>query len=183
MSKVYINRHGRKPGRGLRPWLLLPKILGVGAAFGGLLSATALWLSCDHESPLPGVVLACIGVLFRAVIVPGLVVAIVMGAALLWHHGRVMLAMRWVWAKLVLTAAGVPVLHVFMASRLELLEEAAKDGIVAPTATTQFTWGLAVSLAWVAGLIVLGRHKPRLGRGYFRVSGLDKPSAGDQTIT
>ena len=35
----YTNIHGRRGGRGWRPYLLIPKYLAIGANFGGLLAA------------------------------------------------------------------------------------------------------------------------------------------------
>lgn len=46
MPQFYQNIHGRRPGRGLRPWLLIPKVLAVGLLWGSLVSVTVLW--CYH---------------------------------------------------------------------------------------------------------------------------------------
>lgn len=36
MGKRYRNIHGRRSGRGIRPYLLTPKLLAVSVYFGGL---------------------------------------------------------------------------------------------------------------------------------------------------
>lgn len=51
MPQRKVNQHGRKPGRGIRPWLLIPKVLAVGIYFGTVVTATVLWFRGPTASP------------------------------------------------------------------------------------------------------------------------------------
>lgn len=158
---AYANRWGRRPGRGLRPWLLIPKLVSVAVCFGGLVAALVVRLVRPDDVELAGT-------LFKLVIVPALLVAMLLGAALVWHHGPVLLRMRWLQLKLALVVVGVPGLHLFLASRLHGLRQAPVGSPAHAASATQFTIGLGVALAWALVLIFLGRHKPRLGQNWAR---------------
>ncbi len=166
---AFVNQFGRRPGRGVRPWLLIPKLLAVAVYFGGLAAAAALWWDggwgrLDKADPSRLLLVERVSVIFVRVVVPGLVAAMLLGTVLLWHHGRVLLRMRWLRLKLVMVAIGVPTMHLIMSSRLGQLRQAAVDHQVNDSAASQFTWALIVLIAWSLALIVLGRLKPRLGQ-------------------
>lgn len=158
----YVNVHGRRGGRGLRPWLLLPKVLGAGAYFGGLLAALALIVAADPQTAQDWRELTNqLRVLFVYVAVPGLTLAIVMGVLLLWQSGWVLWRMRWMKVKTGVVVATVPLLHLFMSDRLATVRQAGEGG----AAMTQFTVGLGAAIGLAVAVIVLGRHKPRMGQG------------------
>jgi hypothetical protein len=130
MSTTYTNKHGRKQTRGARPYLLLPKVLCVGAYFGGLLA-----MLVAEEA----------GEIHRVIVLPALGAAMLLGAGLLAMHGGILLKMRWLSTKLLLTMFGLVGGHIWFESR----------GGIAPI----------VMLVGVTVLVViLGRHKPRLGQ-------------------
>jgi uncharacterized membrane protein len=169
----YVNKHGRRPGRGLRPWLLLPKLLAVSVFLGGLVAALALWLEggwhrLDKADPARLALVERVSRLFICVIVPALLAAMTLGLALLLHHGRIMLRLRWLQVKLVLVAIGVPTMHHFMSDRLGQLRRAATEQVWNTAAADHFTWGLVGLIAWTACLVALGRLKPRLGQNWSR---------------
>ncbi len=169
----HVNIHGRRWGRGWRPYLLLPKIVCVGVALGGVVTLLALVFA----EPAPGTSAGwleqarLIRRTYVVVIVPALLGAMLMGAALLWMHGRVLLRMRWLQVKLVLIAVCVPTLHLYMRSRSLAFRATLRDSsdFVAATALRQQLFGgtLAV-LAFLLIVLFLGRIKPRLAQGYAR---------------
>lgn len=173
MVMTYTNKHGRKPGRGLRPWLLLPKILAVCVFMGSLTAAAAVWFSrissvLDPADPRQRWTIDLVGWIILQVSVPSLLVALVLGAALVWAHGRVMLRLRWLRVKLVFLAVLIPASHVFLASRLELVRAAALLRRADPEAARQFGVGLIVAIAGFALVIVMGRLKPNLRQNWAR---------------
>ncbi len=100
---THTNKHGRRPGRGLRPWVLIPKILSVSALFGGFLATTIL-LHTNHPQTREQwqTLIETVSILFTHLIVPAVMCVILLGILLLLMHFRAFLSMRWVWVKLVL---------------------------------------------------------------------------------
>ncbi len=165
----YVNQHGRKWGRGGRPWLLIPKVLGAAAYFGGVLAALVIACTTQPETADQVQTLGgALSVIFLYAAVPGLVVAIVCGAGLLWMHGRPLLRMRWIWAKVIVVALTVPPLHLWMSMMVRHLRlwDPAADSLPASSALAQIRIGLIITLVLAAAIIWLGRHKPRLGQSY-----------------
>lgn len=159
MTGGYVNRFGRRPGRGIRPWLLLPKVIAAGLYLGGLAALLVVWTAgCAPDLPGIGRLLAV------RLIVPAAAAANVLGMALLLQHPRIFLRMRWMQVKLLSVAVLMPASHLFLASRLALMRDAGGTPDGAPGAASQFAWGLALALAGSIWVIVLGRLKPRLGR-------------------
>lgn len=164
---MYRNVHGRTPGRGLRPWLLIPKVLGVAVYFGGLVAAAAVigafyadggaaasrqqWIDLTYT----------LRAIFVFAAVPGLLLAIVCGVGLLWHSRWVLWRMRWMKLKAAILIVTIPLLHLFMSSRLVHVREHGEGG----AAMVQFNIALAAAIAFAVMVIFLGRHKPRLGQG------------------
>jgi len=148
-----VNRFGRKPGRGIRPYLLIPKLLCVATYFGGLVSAGAIaWAQTPAEA---------VALLERADLAGWLCAKV----ALLVQHGRVLLRMRWLRVKLVTLAIAVPLLHWVVSGRLAAARELgpAADPETLARAYNQFRLALAGAIVVSAWVVFLGRHKPRFG--------------------
>jgi hypothetical protein len=166
----YVNRYGRRGGRGFRPLLLMPKVLSVAAFFGGTVAAAVIAFFPPSSWPQRREWVELLGLLFRGLIVPALIASLLLGAALLWQQGRVLLRMRWLRGKLITLVVAVPTLHWFLSAQLGRLRAAAGAPEVAgagsawAAALLLLRVGLLVAVGVVAWLIVLGRHKPRLGQ-------------------
>ena len=160
----YRNKHGRKPGRGLRPWLLLPKLFGIATYFGGLVCALALLCTVNMNDAIErSLLIHFLGNMFVFAIVPGLIVAMLMGALLLWHHGKPVWQMRWLRVKLTVVAVSTPLFHLLGRSLLHAAAQATDDA-VSIAALERFRL-LVLSAVVVTGVIIgMGRHKPRLGQ-------------------
>lgn len=165
--RSYTNKHGRRPGRGLRPWVLIPKVLAVGALFGGFLSVSVLM----HTHPPKTLeqwdtLIEMVGTLFTRLIVPAVLCVVGLGILLLWMHWRAFLGMRWVCLKLVLLGVALPSLHLTGRWLIGQARLASQAGELDRVAALMGRFGLTIDLA-VAALvvvIVIGRHKPRLGQ-------------------
>ncbi|GMU25080.1 MAG: hypothetical protein AMXMBFR13_51510 [Phycisphaerae bacterium] len=169
----YENIYGRKWGRGLRPWLLVPKILFAGTFIGGLVTVLVLgFYYSPPQTPADWVAYSqLIQRAFTRVIVPALLGAILTGIALAMAHPMVFLRMRWFQAKLVLLIVCVPVLHVFMWGRSVALREAVtrdNDLVKATLLREQIYRGTIAALVFAVAVVVLGRIKPRLRQAYGR---------------
>ena len=163
------NIYGRRWGRGLRPWLILPKYVCVSLFIGGL-GAAGVVLTSPSEGPTAVYHAELFGRLFTRAIVPGLVGAIVLGILLLLIHPWAFFRMRWFQLKLALIAVGVPGLHLYMRGRslawkaaLRAGDFAAADGI-----RRELLAGLGVAVIFGVVIAILGRIKPRLGQDYAR---------------
>lgn len=154
------NRYGRKGGRGLRPWLLIPKVLAVGVYLGSVTTCAVIFFTRDAERVAETV--EQVSRLMRFLVVPAMLTAATFGVLLLMQHPRVFLRMRWFQAKLAIMAAGVPAAHFFMSSRLDAMRHAVDSA----DAARELTWGFAVLLAGSAVVVFIGRHKPRLGQNW-----------------
>lgn len=163
----YVNKHGRKPGRGLRPWLLIPKLLSVAALFGGFLAVSVLLHTRDPATDVQWAeLIESVGALFRRLIVPAVFCVVIFGVLLLVQHWRVFLAMRWMRLKLLLLLLALPPLHLtgrwlIGEARLAL---AAGDLERVAELMGRFTLTADLAVAALAMVMVIGRHKPRLGR-------------------
>ncbi len=175
---TYQNQHGRKPGRGWRPWILLPKVLAVAIYFGGLAAVLILWFTSD----LPGLkatnphavgsdltaIINQMHLLFSRLVLPSLFVTDVLGVLLLLQHPRLLLKQRWLQVKLLLLALVLPAMHLFYLARFHTLVDAVQGSGEQVSAAQQLTWGLPLLLIASAGIIVLGRLKPSLGQNWAR---------------
>jgi len=163
----YKNIHGRCPGRGIRPWLLIPKVLAVAALFGGFLSASVTLHTADPGTPEQWTqLIQTVSHLFLRLIVPAVLSVIVLGLALLLQHPRVFLTRRWVQVKLLMLIVSLPTLHLTARGLLEQARRALENGQLDHTAQFMGRFTLVVDLAVVAlaCVIFLGRYKPRLGQ-------------------
>lgn len=169
MSLSVPNRFGRKPGRGIRSWLLLPKVIAACFYLGGLAAAAVVWLSSrigqmGLDDPRRRVVINLAGDLFRFLVVPAILAAMGFGMMLFLQHPRQFIRMRWLVVKLIGLAILIPSAHFFLSSRMALLRRPANAG-----AAAQFGWGLIVVIAASIGIVILGRLKPRLGQNWAKV--------------
>jgi hypothetical protein len=168
------NIHGRRPGRGMRPYLIVLKILSVAVFFGGLVVVLIGVLL--RPEPLDGHgwrdELVLIHRIYVGVIIPGLAAALVFGTLLFASIWRVMIRMRWFVTKMILIFFAVPALHVFMRSRslaVELsLAQPTPDLQQASVLRDQMVAGTALAIVFAIATIILGRVKPRLGQDYGR---------------
>lgn len=164
---AYENKLGRRPGRGLRPWLLIPKVLSVGALFGGFLAVSILLHSSDPQTHEQWAELVeTVGLLFRRLIVPAVLCVLLFGVLLLIQHFRVFLTMRWVRVKLTLLLLSLPPLHLTGRWLIDHARRALADGQLDEVARLmdRFTFTADLALLAVGLVIVIGRHKPRLGQ-------------------
>lgn len=179
----YRNVYGRRPGRGLRPWLLIPKCVCAAVFLGGLASLLVL----GFRPPPPANQddwLRLADVIRRAhtgLIVPALVGALALGVLLALAHPFVFIRMRWLQTKLALIAVCVPALHVYMSHRSIALRAAIarKDFANATLLREQLFHGALAVIAFALAVIILGRLKPRLGQNFART--LTRPRAEPTT--
>lgn len=171
-TRYQQNIYGRRFGRGVRPWLLMPKVVFAAVFLGGLVSLLVLGFlrprpatAAEWKAQAEIVRLA-----YMRVIVPGLVGAMATGVLLVIIHGGVLLRMRWLQVKLALIAVFVPTFHIFMAGRSLALREAVARGDFATALLLreQLFWGTVATLVFALTVILLGRLKPRLGQNYAR---------------
>jgi uncharacterized membrane protein len=168
MPDTYINRHGRKGGRGLRPWLLIPKIIAVAVYVGGLATVLGLWLASDFTSfelidPRRDLVIRQVSRVMVCLVVPALLVALLLGVALLLQHPREFLRMRWLQIKLISLVILIPAAHLYCRSCFQAIRHA-PDKASSDQASARFTLGIGATLAASVWVVVLGRLKPRLNQ-------------------
>lgn len=167
------NIYGRRPGRGLRPYLIVLKVLSVACFLGGSAAVLAVLLASPpadlegwrHRG-------GSVERVYRAVIIPGLGSALVFGTVLFASIWRAMLRMRWFITKMVLIVVAVPALHVYASSRMlaleSLLAQPSPDLQQALRLCNQMAIGTLAAIVFAVASIVLGRVKPRLGQDYGR---------------
>jgi uncharacterized membrane protein len=168
MKQSYVNRFGRKGGRGIRPWLLLPKILGVIVYVGGVATVLGLWLASDFTSleltdPRRILVLHQVSRLMVFLVVPALLMAILFGIALLLQHPGPFLRMRWLQVKIVCLLILIPSSHFYCRTQFTVLKRTT-DKLTSDGAASRFAAGMAAALLGSLCIVVIGRLKPRLGQ-------------------
>lgn len=164
MTRLPANLHGRKSGRGVRPWLLIPKVLAVGLYFGALVTTAVVWFSGPRRSanladPQVQAWIDQVSSLFRFLVVPALLIVMAMGVSLFLQHAAVFVRMRWWQVKMVSLFAGLPLGHLFMASKMRMLKHASERNW---SIELQLECGFVLLILWSIWLIFLGRYKPRL---------------------
>jgi len=171
-----VNRHGRKPGRGIRPVLLIPKIVAVCMLLGGL-AAVAILLRPGQAWTMPALAATTddISHLFRFLIIPAAGLAILCGIALLLQHPKILLRQRWMQAKLVLLVIAIPLGHILTRTQMQTLHTIAHGESAIPAssmmrpAVVDRMFGLAIAAQMLLGFIlILGRLKPALGQNWAR---------------
>ena len=173
---TYINIHGRKQGRGLRPFLLIIKILALGVCLGTLTALIILFFRHAPPTDQQGWTreLDILSQAYRVVILPSLITAMAAGGLLALDHPTIFLRMRWLQAKLIIIAVFFPMLHITMRSRMIDLREAVNldiDERVLATIRQSLAEGTLLAIVVLVLLIILGRIKPRLGQDYGRTFG------------
>jgi len=173
MAETPVNRFGRRPGRGIRPWMLLPKVIFVGLFIGSLGAIILIWFTSGFSGFGAGdlrrrLFLNIIGLLVRFLMVPALLCALLFGVILLLQHPRQFIRMRWLVVKLATLAILISTAHLFLYTRMQLLREALEHHTANPAAEAQFGWGFVAVFAVSIWVIILGRLKPRLGQNWAR---------------
>jgi hypothetical protein len=169
-KQEYVNIHGRKGGRGIRPWLLIPKVLCLAIFVGAYVAATMLWfyyrMGYSDGAAWP---VRAVSVVFRGVIVPSLFATLLFGVLLFAQHPKVFITRRWLQAKLLIAAALVGV-HTNARGTFQSIKavvlDAAWQGETAEIEAecVRFSVYLIVGLVGAVLLVGLGRLKPRLGQ-------------------
>jgi uncharacterized membrane protein len=166
--QTYVNIHGRKGGRGVRPWLLIPKVIAIAIYVGGLATVLGLWLFSDFASiplgdPRRELVLRVVSRLMVFVVVAALLISIALGIALFLQHPRMFARSRWFQVKALLIAFVVPVSHFYCRWCFTHLAEVTDPSANAILAR-QLTAGLVFALVGSVLIVIIGRLKPRLGQ-------------------
>ena len=169
-KQEYVNIYGRKGGRGVRPWLLIPKVLCLSIFVGAYVAATVLWfyyrLGYSDRAVWP---VRAVSVVFLSVIVPSLIATLLFGLLLFAQHPKVFITRRWLQAKLVIAVALIGT-HTIARGTFQSIKAVVLDdswqGATAEIETecARFSMCLIVGLAGAVLLVLLGRLKPRLGQ-------------------
>jgi uncharacterized membrane protein len=168
VTQTIVNKFGRKGGRGIRPWLLLPKVIAFCVYLGGLTTVLVLWVASDFQSldlgdPRRKMVLDQVSRLMVFLVVPALLVTIVLGVSLLMQYPRHFLRTRWLRVKLLSLVIVIPASHFYCETRfvqLRVVSDQQRSNVLA----RQLTMGLGGALIGSAWIVVMGRLKPRLGK-------------------
>lgn len=168
-SGEHVNRYVRKGGRGVRPWLLIPKVLALAIFVGGYAAASVLWIAYRMgigDSATWAV--PAVSAIFRWVIVPALISTLLFGVLLVLQHPVIFLQRRWLQVKLLFVLI-LPAIHfvarkTFQEIKAVLAGEAELPAAGFETACARFTICIVGGLLCAVGILVLGRLKPRLGQ-------------------
>jgi hypothetical protein len=173
MYAMTENIHGRTGGRGLRPWLLIPKYFCVSFILGGLLAMLILCLtawSFPAETDQRAAAWRLIGPIFWFQVIPATVLTILLGIALLAQHFWALIRMRWLLLKIPAVVIVVPLSHWYFSNSVDAYR-------TANLSPTLLALPLALSLAAFCGIAILGRLKPRLGQKYTPAAPPESPKA------
>jgi len=169
-KQEYVNVHGRKGGRGVRPWLLIPKVLCLAIFVGAYVAATVLWfyyrLGYSDGAVWP---VRAVSVVFRGVIIPSLIATLLFGLLLFAQHPKVFITRRWLQAKLVIAVALIGTHTIargtFQSIKAVVLEASWQgDTTEIEAKCARFSVCLILGLIGAVLLVILGRLKPRLGQ-------------------
>ncbi len=169
-KQEYVNIHGRKGGRGVRPWLLIPKVLCLAIFVGAYVAAAVLWfyyrLGYSDGAVWP---VRAVSVVFRIVIVPSLFATLFFGLLLLAQHPKEFIKRRWLQAKLAIVVV-LPTIHWVARQTFQRIKavvlDASWQGATAEIEAecARFSACLILGLSGAVLLVLLGRLKPRLGQ-------------------
>jgi uncharacterized membrane protein len=184
----YTNIFGRKPGRGIRPWLLIPTVISVAIFIGSLTTTCVIWFTSGYEhlpvgSPERAATIKQVSMLIRALVVPALLCVILFGVLLLLQHPRQFLRLRWLVVKLTILVVITPAAHVYLFSCLAMLRETETKGVGNNAASDAFGRGLIAALIVYVVILILGRLKPRLGQNIAATSGHSTVADGSSVKT
>ena len=176
-----MNRFGRKGGRGWRPWFLLPKVLVVAVFFGAMAAVAVILLAAAPADEAQWrQMVGTLERLYWYLVIPGATVVVVLGIALLLDHPRVFLKLRWLQVKLALGVVTLGALHVVSAGLMQRMR-VLDDGLP-HDARGMLAVVTAAGIILLAAIIILGRHKPRLGQNWARdYPGARRASSHDDT--
>jgi uncharacterized membrane protein len=167
------NMYGRRGGRGVRPWLLVPKVVAIALYVGGLAAVTFIWVGSRYNAMAPDDarrqwVLNLVGRMMVFFVVPALLIAMVLGVLLLLQHPRVYLRMRWLRVKLLLLLIVIPFGHFWCRTQTLKLRDAGTSIEARNVAASRLSMGLIGTLIGSIGVVVIGRSRPRLGQNWAR---------------
>jgi len=175
MSERVESRPRRRRGRGIRPWLILVKFLGLVGFFGGLGALAALGLRCPAPDDQAGWLLlrAAMRAIFWPCVFGGLMVTVGAGIALWLQHPRVFLRMRWFRLKALLLLILLPLLHLRSRRGVQGFYDAIEAGRLEelPERWGGVTRGFLVAFVVMFVVAMIGRYKPRLGQRYGTAGG------------
>ncbi len=163
-----VSPHARGRGGGIRPWLILVKLAGLTAAFGGLGALVAIGITIEPPDDIAGWVM--LRDIMRAIFLPcvlgGLSVTILAGVALWLRQPRVFLSRRWFRVKALLLLVALPSLHLWARGRATTFYDAIDAGAIAelPDLSDRVTFAFATAIVILFGIAIIGRVKPRLGQ-------------------
>jgi len=167
------NIHARRGGRGVRPWLLVPKVVAIALYLGGLAAVTFIWVGSNYnampvDDPRRAWVLNLVGRLMVFFVVPALLVVMLLGVLLLLQHPGIYLRMRWLQAKLLVLVLVIPFGHFWCRTQTLTLRDPAAPLEAQRIAARRLSYGLAGTLIGSIGVVVIGRSRPRLGQNWAR---------------
>ncbi len=166
----YVNIHGRRRGRGIRPWLLIAKITGLVLTLGGLASAAAAGILGPRPTDREGWILLreAMHSAFVPCVVGGTFLTIFAGITLWLQMPRAFLRMRWLKLKLVLIAVLIVPLHFIARLQVMDFDEMVQTASMEELATVWDRLAVALLIGFVFLLLIasIGRIKPRLGQSY-----------------
>ena len=168
MTDAIVNHPHHTAGHGIRPWLLVPKILGFVVYVGGFCGVLALWLSSDFtslamEDPRRAMVLHQVTDILVFLIVPAASTTIIFGILLILLRPGAFLKMRWMQVKLIALLIVVPSCHFYARSQYTLIKTTL-DKQISDAAAPRFELAVIAAIVGSAIVIILGRIKPRLGQ-------------------
>lgn len=180
----HINMHGRKGGRGIRPWLLIPKYLCVSVYFGSLVAMAVLLAMGDGPTFDVDLAIRAIGFFMT---IPAGVLSAVFGVLLLLQHPQAFLRMRWMQAKLLVVSMVLPGLELCgiwyyrgLVASHDTWENGQLSYFIWRDGEHDLRWLLYIVVGTIVAAIcaiVLGRLKPRLGQ---RVKTVAEQRAGQE---
>jgi len=180
MSEV-TNRFGRKRGRGLRPWLITVKIVGLIGFMGGLAALAALILLGPEGQTIPQWLMlkTVVRMVFYPCVFGGLFLTVIAGLALWLQLPLIFLRMRWFKLKLIWLLFFIPGSHLYARWQMLQWHDAIDAGRLEDISRhyQQVGYVFAVSLVVFFVPMVLGRIKPRLKQP---IAPFKRPASGDQ---
>ena len=163
-----VNIHGRRRGRGLRPWLILAKFIGLVGFLGGLAALSAFGLLGPVPEDQAGWVLLRVAVrsIFWPCVFGGLMMTIAAGIVLWLQMPRHFLRMRWFRLKVLLLAVMLPTLHLVARGTVLRMYQAIDVGRMedAGTLWDRVTFVFLAGLVCMLIVVAIGRTKPRAKR-------------------
>jgi hypothetical protein len=157
----------RRRGRGLRPWLIQAKFLGLVGVLGAAAALGAMGVGVAPPTSMEGWLLLreAMRSIFWPCFFGGIILTSLAGVALWLQHPREFTRMRWFRVKALLLAIGLPSLHLWSRGRITAFYEAIDEARVEelPALWHAATTAFLVALAVLFGISVIGRVKPRLG--------------------